>query len=271
MANIAEKLREEIDQSLQSGVDLTVASNRTTFLKEFMEKYKKDFPDMKISSLRPSFNRELDKKVPREKSKIPTRKPKFNEKMASEISSKSTQEKPSGLKDEKKDKDSKTGEQGTTGKVAPKTGPDGKPLPQTDTGVPPVKYDHWTTRGIGALFQSFLLPLKAVWPEMPSLTDEEKEALGEMWLPGFQRYGDEKLQFLVFPALGTMGILVPKMAQGRKLHKEAEDKKEQKKKTEKATKEEEERVNKLSCRFCNELFDSAHIKQHEATCPKRVG
>lgn len=258
---VADLLKREIDISVANGLDLTESDNRTIFLKQFMEKY----PDRKytLKSIRPTANRYFEQKLGKGnlQKKLGSKPPKFNTKLANEISSHTT-EKPSGITQEPK--------QGSTQKqtVFDK---DGKPIQQTDqtSTVPPIKYDHWTKKGIGALFQAFMLPTKAVWPEMPSLSDEEKENLGEVWLPAFQRYGDEKLQFLVFPALATMGVMIPHFAQGRKLHKEAVAQKEKKKVDEKATEQETDRVNKLTCRFCNELFDSMHIKAHENACPKR--
>jgi len=176
--------------------------------------------------------------------------------------------KPSGIIEEAKspveeikdelEKDSKKDEETTQVKTPTKEGGELRTVP----------YDHWTARSIGAVFEGLLSPLRAVWPEMKGLSDEEKESIGQMLLPGFQRYGNELFQYFIFPLFGTAGILGPKIAKGRKLHKEAQEKKKQKKLDSKLT--EEERVNKLTCRFCNEMFDSAHIKSHQETCKKRI-
>ena len=137
-----------------------------------------------------------------------------------------------------------------------------------DVELSPVPYNHWSAIAIGAVFDGLLAPLRAMTPEIKGLSDEDKESIGRMFLPGFQRFGNELFQYVIFPLIGTAGILGPKIAKGRRLHKEAEKKKKQEKLDNKST--EEDRVNKLTCNFCNEIFDSAHIKGHEDTCKKRI-
>lgn len=261
--SISDLLREQIKQAISNGEDLTQPSNRTIFLKNFIEKNKdnKIVPD-NIRTIRGTASPIFEKEIGRENLEIKKQNhktTKYNSKLASEIVAKTT-EKKSGIKDEKKDdskKEQKTDETKTD-------------QAKKEAGVREPIYDHWDAMGIGALFQAMLMPLRAAWPEMEGLSDEEKKALGEMFLPGFQRYGDEKLQYLVLPSIGAVGILAPKVIKGRKLHKEAEQKKKKLAENNKLTEEEEARVNKLTCKFCNGLYDSAHIKGHEDTCKKKV-
>lgn len=186
---------------------------------------------------------------------------------SSEIIPKTTS-KPSGITEDAKsvveqvkdelEKDSKEDKETTQLKTQTKEGGE----------LSPVAYDHWDARAVGAVFDGLLAPLRALWPEMKGLSDEDKESIGRMLLPGFRRYGGDLFQYFIFPLFGTAGILGPKIVKGRKLHKEAQEKKKQKKLDSKLT--EEARVNKLTCTFCNEMFDSAHIKSHQETCKKRI-
>ncbi len=262
--SLTDLLRESVKQAIANGQDLTQPSNRTIFLKKFIEDNKDDktVPD-KLESIRPTANtvfKEIlgDNNVEMKKQSHKTTK--YNSKLASEIAARTT-EKKSGIKDEKT-KDSKDGKDKDVKTLQTK---DGKTIENA-----PVLYTHWDAQGVGAVFDAMLTPLRIAWPETPPLSDSTKQSLGEMWLPAFQRYGDEKLQYLVFPAIGTIGILAPVIVEGRRKHKEKEEKKKKDKESDKLSKEEVERVNKLTCKFCNEMFDSAHIKGHEGTCKKRI-
>ena len=112
--------------------------------------------------------------------------------------------------------------------------------------------------------------MKLKWSMIAPLTPQERESLGRMWQPFFQNYTSEKFVILGIPLIMTFGIFARKIREGRKLHKEAQDKKKKQKESDKLTKEEELRINKLTCTFCNEMFDSAHIKSHQETCKKRI-
>lgn len=263
MTTLRNLLEEDVKKSIANGQDLTLPENRTIFLKKFIEDHEKnDLVSNDIKSIRPTadrvFNQELGEKNI-QKIKSGNKKTKYNSKLAKEIAA-TTTEKKSGIKDEKKD-DSKN----QTKTDETKTDETKKQFQVRE----PI-YNHWDAMGIGALFQATMMPLRAAWPEMEGLTEQEQKALGEMFLPGFQRYGDEKLQYLVLPSLGAIGILAPKIIKGRKLHKEAEQRKKKDAQNNKLTEEEEARINKLTCKFCNEMFDSAHIKGHESTCKKRI-
>ena len=196
--------------------------------------------------------------------------PRFRIKLPSSEIKANTTSKPSGIVEDRKspvekindelEKDSKEEKETTQLKTQTKEASE----------FTPIVYDQWSAIAIGAVFEGLLSPLRAVWPEMRGLTDKEKESIGEMFLPGFQRFGNELFQFFIFPLIGTVGILGPKIAKGRKLHKEAQEKKKTKKQDDKLSIEEKDRINKLTCTFCNEMFDSAHIKSHQETCKKRI-
>jgi len=248
-----ELLEQEIQLAVSRGFDFSLKTNRAKFLEDFCLK---KYPKRKMSpkKIRPTFNRLLDKKLPHDQIKRTTRKPRFNTELAAKITEKS-----SGIKDQE------LKPQGETPKVA--LDKDGKPIIAT----PAQKYEHFDAEGVGATFQAFLMTLRTVWPELEGLTKEEKESIGRMWLPAFQRYLSEKMAYIVFPALATIGIILPKVQQARvkkKLRQQAEAKNKQ---TEKATQEEKERSNLLSCRFCTKQFKPEDLPVHERTCDKRGG
>lgn len=69
-------------------------------------------------------------------------------------------------------------------------------------------------------------------PESDLLSDEEKTSLGRMWTPIFQRYFTEDYQVIGVAVIGTAGILIPKLAKGRKIKKEKESKEKEEKQPE---------------------------------------
>jgi len=69
---------------------------------------------------------------------------------------------------------------------------------------------------------------RLAYPDLELLTEEEKDALGKMWLPAFNRYLTEKWAIIGIPFLATVGIFLPKIIAARKIKKEKEtEKKEQ--------------------------------------------
>lgn len=82
-----------------------------------------------------------------------------------------------------------------------------------------IKYNHWTVSSVGALFRGFLAPLQEIWPEM-ELSKDTIDPIAEMWIPTLQRFGSEKVQYLVLPAIAATEILASHIHKAHRLHKE---------------------------------------------------
>lgn len=94
---------------------------------------------------------------------------------------------------------------------------------------PQIRNEHIEPAAVEAAFEGFWTIPKLWWP-LESLTKEEKEALGRMWLPSFRKYLSEHLAYIGLPLLATTGIF------GKHI-KEARDKKKKRKAKEKQDKE----------------------------------
>jgi len=86
---------------------------------------------------------------------------------------------------------------------------------------PQILNEHIEPTSIEAVFEGLWAGLRLWWP-LDDLTKEEKESLGNMWLPAFRKYLTEKWAIFGIPLSATLGIIMPKIANARK---EARDKK----------------------------------------------
>jgi len=84
-----------------------------------------------------------------------------------------------------------------------------------------IQNEHIEPATIEAVFEGFWAGLRLWWP-LDDLTKEEKESLGNMWLPAFRKYLTEKWAIFGIPLSATLGIIMPKIANARK---ESRDKK----------------------------------------------
>ena len=76
---------------------------------------------------------------------------------------------------------------------------------------------------VQATCDAFYNLLKVVFaPLAEDLSDKEKEALGSVWTPIFQKHFADGNKVIAVAALSTTGILMPKLAKGRRLKKEKE-------------------------------------------------
>ncbi len=86
---------------------------------------------------------------------------------------------------------------------------------------PQILNEHIEPASIEAVFEGLWAGLRLWWP-LDDLTKEEKESLGNMWLPAFRKYLTEKWAIFGIPLSATFGIIMPKIVNARK---EARDKK----------------------------------------------
>jgi len=121
-----------------------------------------------------------------------------------------------------------------------------------------------TTRHVGAFFAALYLVLKLKWKFLEDLSEEDKTALAEMWLPAFQRYLSDKMKLIVLPVIGTIGLMAPKIQKAKQLAKKEkpDEKIPDKKVDEKLSKY----VQGVVCAKCRGLFPASVIQEHSLHC-----
>jgi len=88
---------------------------------------------------------------------------------------------------------------------------------------PQIRNEHIEPAAVEAAFEGFWTIPKLWWP-LESLTKEEKEALGRMWLPAFRKYLSEHLAYIGLPLLATTGIFGKHIKEARDKKKKRESK-----------------------------------------------
>ena len=98
---------------------------------------------------------------------------------------------------------------------------------QLQSGMPqinPTLKGNHDVKAVSAALSAFYLVLKTGFaPLAEELTDDEKESLGNLGKPVFDRFFGEN-EDLVICFLGIGGVMMPKLAKGRKLKKEQQAK-----------------------------------------------
>ena len=84
---------------------------------------------------------------------------------------------------------------------------------------PQIKNEHIAPEAVEASFDGILIILKFWWP-LEDLTKEEKETLGRMWLPTFQRYLNEHWAYIGLPLIAAIGIFGRHIIKARRIKKE---------------------------------------------------
>jgi len=108
---------------------------------------------------------------------------------------------------------------------------DSTPKAQTTTVTtevpvtPSLQIQNFDEKGVAASFNAIFLMFRLAYPDLELLTEEEKNSLGKIWLPAFNRYLTEKWAIIGVPFIATVGIFLPKIIKARRL-KKAEEKEE---------------------------------------------
>ncbi len=203
----ADLLRNHIREQLNKNYDYSLASNRKADIQIFIEQNKNELEKTDTAkTLRPSHNKILDEQLKNngiDPSSLgrSSKKPKFN----SDLNSVITPEPQAGATDTTKPTKGAPiqGQAGVTG-APQQVGEDGQLI------VP--AFDE---KAVSATFQSFLLMLKLNYPDLELLSDEEKDSLGKIWLPFFNKYLSDKYSEILIPVFATAGIFLPKIAKAR--------------------------------------------------------
>jgi len=93
---------------------------------------------------------------------------------------------------------------------------------------PQIKNEYIDAIAVEAAFEGLWTLLKLWWP-LESLTKEEKESLGSMWLPAFRKYLTENWVYVGLPLITTIGIFTKHIKKARDKKKKREEKENQEK------------------------------------------
>jgi len=260
----ADLLRDRINLQLDQKFDFSQSSNVTADIQSFCKA--NESRNWNVTSVRPSYNRILaqcakNKKITLEHLGKKTKAPKFNKRLQSTITAK------------------------PVGKTIEGTAP-AQPTQGAQTilptGQPAQQFVNFDSEGVAATFNALFISIRIAYPELEALTKEEKDSLGKMWLPAFQRYLTENWAFIGIPFIATLGIMLPKVAEARKKHKANKEEASTTSETKGAQAETEERKKQkqkqqsdieqsgIRCRYCNELFKNfVDLKDHTQVCPQR--
>lgn len=102
-------------------------------------------------------------------------------------------------------------------------------------------WEHFDEEGVSASINAFYITIRVAYPELESLSLEEKKSLGKMWVPAFKRYLTENWAYIGIPFLATMGMFMPKLVAARSKKKSLGDSKESEKATEEEKKDKNEK------------------------------
>lgn len=214
----ADQIRIFINEKLNAKYDFTMKSKRQAAINEFISQYNSGKPKNQqtdYAKIRPNFTTILDqclinKGIDPAAIGKKSNKPKFNTDLNTTI----TPEIQSGNLDESKPKTSTTIIPNQTGQTTASS------IPQAP--LAPV-YD---VEAVGSCFSALALTLKSAFPHLKQLTPEQEKSLGKMWLPAFNLYfRDEKMMIIAVPAIATLGIFLPMIAEARQTaKKEAQQK-----------------------------------------------
>jgi len=273
--SLSDLLRDHINEKIDGGIDYKQKSTITADIKSFCQKH----PTRKFeeSKVRPSHYKILNECLknkgidPKSLGRLKQR-PKFNKGLASKISAKPTDT--SAAMQQK-------GGAGQAALVKKKIkrivyDKDGKPIGEAEVESFVSQdgtriyhdWEHFDEAGVSATLNAFYVMIRVTYPELESLSDEEKKSLGKMWLPAFKRYLSENWAYIGIPFIATIGMMLPKVAAARRLKK---GEKPAEKDSEKASKDEKDRhEEKIECPWCKKISDTwGDLKVHKRTCNKK--
>jgi len=202
---LSDKLRIHISGKLAQNFDYTDQANRKKDINEFIETHNSQNPNNKIiyGNVKTSYKRILDTQL-RNKGldpKILGRKTKKNiypQDMKARISPKP---------------------QAGNAENKPVTTKDGKPIIQTGQPVvlQPEVFDE---KAVSASINGMWLVVKAGLPDLELLTEPEKDSLGALFKPMFNRYLANDKALMIVPFIAAAGIFLPKIVKARKTKKD---------------------------------------------------
>ncbi len=215
----AELLGEHIRKQLDNNTDLTSLDARKKDFKEFVETLKPEQVPTKSHYLdilkRELKRKDLDPKAFGLTSKHPTFVKKTTDMKTtltahpSKVDSKQTPETKPEIKTE-----TKTGT-GTTTITTTSQDETGKIIEEMRI--------NYTEKSVAIILKSMYNVLKIKYPTIEPLNDEEKEILGELWTPAFQKYLADKYFILIMPIFASIALISPKIVKAKKANKKSKE------------------------------------------------
>ena len=211
-SSLADLLRVHVKNRLDNKFDYSLATNRKQDILDFISENKTKLnPDQQdVKKIRASMHGIIESSLKERglhpesvglKKNSKNKKLKFNSDMNAKIT-------PSA----------QAGENDTTPKKPMQQDPN-QPLMQM-----PQAYDE---ASVSATFSALFMTFRIAVPDIELLTDDEKTALGKMWLPAFNLYmSSEKWAVIGIPVMASLGIFLPKILEGRKKGKIRKSKEE---------------------------------------------
>jgi len=207
--SLADLLRNHVNTQLAKNYDYSLAINRKQDILNFIQQNKSNLTkdQNKVVTVRPSHNMILDQCL-KNKGIDPAsigrskRTPKFTGDLRATI----TPEPQAGAVD-------------TTKKPPVVVTPEGGVIVQTQ---PPI-FDE---KSVSATLNAIFLMFRFSYPDLDLLTNEEKDSLGKVWLPAFNKYLTDNWALIGVPMFATAGIFLPKLIEARKKKKLRESTKE---------------------------------------------
>lgn len=95
-----------------------------------------------------------------------------------------------------------------------------------------IKTEHIDSASIEFVFDGLWMLLKLKW-SLDSLTQEQKESLGKMWLPAFRKYLSTHWIYIGIPLISTIGIFGINIMEGKRMQKQLAQKETEKNQTKK--------------------------------------
>jgi len=206
--SLANLLRNHVNQKLKENFDYTLALNRKQDILNFIELNKSQIDkNSNAISIRPSHTRALEECLKNKGIDPQTLgKSKRTPKFSGDLNAVITPEPQAGAVD-------------STGKIKLQAGTTAG-VQVTPTGVivqpPPMIFDE---KSVSATLSAFFLMFRLAYPDLELLTEDEKESLGKVWLPAFNKYMTENWAIIGVPLLATFGIFIPKIVEARKKKK----------------------------------------------------
>ncbi|KKN10117.1 hypothetical protein LCGC14_1039710, partial [marine sediment metagenome] len=82
---------------------------------------------------------------------------------------------------------------------------------------------NYTEKSVAIILKSMYNVLKIKYPTIEPLNDEEKEILGELWTPAFQKYLADKYFILIMPIFASIALISPKIVKAKKANKKSKE------------------------------------------------
>lgn len=200
-----EKVRATIEGAIDAGKDLTVRSERTEMINQYIKANK----DASPGSIRSAFSKQIPSVV-KERGLDPN-------KVKAQKHIKAKYDKSINMTVEGKPAD--------INEPTQKAQVGGQQQPQQNQNAAPIVYD---AAGVGEMWSGLIETVRLKVPEIESLNEGQKNALGSLWMPVANRYlATHERAAIVFMCFTTAGIIGGHIVDGVRKHRAAKENKKE--------------------------------------------